>query len=54
VDGHRFSTAKVGAVAMRFNLTLKTLKRAIMCVIKCTAASLFTSKPMTVVAKIRI
>ena len=54
MDGHGFSTAKVGAVGMKINLTLKTLKRPIMCIIKCTAASIFTSKPMTVVAKIRI
>jgi hypothetical protein len=33
VDGHRFSTAKVGAVTMRINLILMTLKGAAMCII---------------------
>jgi hypothetical protein len=54
VDGHRFSTAKVGAVTMRINLILKTLKRATMCINKCIAASIFTSKPMAVMTKIII
>jgi len=54
VDGHRFSTAKVGAATMRINLILTILKRANMCITKCIAASVFTSKSMTVMAKIRI
>jgi hypothetical protein len=54
VVGHRFSTAKAGEVTMRINLILKTRKRAIMFIIKCIAASIFTSKPMTVMVKIRI
>lgn len=54
VDGHRFGTAKVDEVVMRINLILKTLKRATIFIIKCTAASIFTSKPMTVVPNIRI
>jgi len=54
VDGRRFSTAKVGVATMRINLILMTFKRATMCIIKCIAASIFTSKPMTVMDKRRI
>ena len=54
MDGHRLSTAKVDAATMRINLILMTFRRATMCTIKCIAASIFTSKPMTVMAKRRI
>ena len=53
MDGHRFSGAKGGAVGMRINLALKTLKRATMYIIKFLAGSVFTSEPMTVMARIR-
>lgn len=54
MDGDIFSGAKEVVDVMRINLVLKTLKRATIFITKFSAASAFMSKPMTVMARIRI
>jgi hypothetical protein len=53
IGGMELTGAKEVVDVMRINLVLKTLKRA-MFIIKFSAASVFMSKPMTVMARIII